>query len=472
METMKKGNTSNSIYFHLRDSSDGTSKTGLVYNSAGAVASYVRAGAARTAITLATLASASAAYSSGGFILVDDTNAKGLYRLDIPNAAVVTGVDRVIIHIGFTGIFEESLGIQLVDNTEKDSYDIVNNSTYGNAKLVRSTTPENPLGVDANNRIDVGSWLGTAVTTSGTSNKPEVDVNSISDDATAANNLELDYDGTGYEKANSEIGTVATLISDAGITQAGADKVWGTAARGLTDKAGFSLAADQSAVTVGTVTDVANDVGITQGGADKVWGTAARALTDKAGFALSAAGVQAIWDALTSALTTASSIGKLLVDNIDAAISGASTHAAADIWSVGTRDLTDKAGFSLAADQSAVTVGTVNSATVDTNNDKTGYAISGALNTLDDLENISAANVNSEVADVLKTDTISELGSEPGTNPTFEKAIMWLYMLFRCKRTANASEEAVYNNAETKISEATVSDDTATYTRNKYRAVT
>lgn len=45
----------------------------------------------------------------------------------------------------------------------------------------------------------------------------------------------------------------------------------------------------------------------------------------KTGYALSAAGVQAIWDALTSALTFAGSIGKLLVDNINATIS--SRHA-------------------------------------------------------------------------------------------------------------------------------------------------
>jgi len=51
----------------------------------------------------------------------------------------------------------------------------------------------------------------------------------------------------------------------------------------------------------GSVNSVATDVGITQGGADKVWGTTVRTL--------SAAGVQAIWDALTSALTTAGSIG-------------------------------------------------------------------------------------------------------------------------------------------------------------------
>jgi hypothetical protein len=41
---------------------------------------------------------------------------------------------------------------------------------------------------------------------------------------------------------------------------------------------------------------------------------------DKTGYTLSAAGIQAVWDALTSALTTVGSIGKLLVDRIDAAI--------------------------------------------------------------------------------------------------------------------------------------------------------
>lgn len=60
----------------------------------------------------------------------------------------------------------------------------------------------------------------------------------------------------------------------------------------------------------------------------------------KTGYALSSAGIQAIWDALTSALTTASSIGKLLVDNINATISSRSSHSAADVWAVGTRTLT------------------------------------------------------------------------------------------------------------------------------------
>src|ERR1043165_7512568 len=41
---------------------------------------------------------------------------------------------------------------------------------------------------------------------------------------------------------------------------------------------------------------------------------------DKTGYGLSSAAVQAIWDALTSALTTVGSIGKLFLDNLNAAI--------------------------------------------------------------------------------------------------------------------------------------------------------
>lgn len=73
-----------------------------------------------------------------------------------------------------------------------------------------------------------------------------------------------------------------------------------------------------------------------QAAADKVWNTATRALTDKVGFALSAAGIQAIWDALTSALTTVGSIGKRIADNLDALVSSRSTYAGGDTSGVTT----------------------------------------------------------------------------------------------------------------------------------------
>jgi len=61
------------------------------------------------------------------------------------------------------------------------------------------------------------------------------------------------------------------------------------------------------------------------------------------------------------------------VSNLDVAVSTRSSHSAADVWSVATRALTDKSGFSLAADQSSVTIGTVNNV-----GDKTGYSLSSA----------------------------------------------------------------------------------------------
>lgn len=47
-----------------------------------------------------------------------------------------------------------------------------------------------------------------------TANPIDVNVQQISDDATAADNMELDYDGTGFDKANSTMGTISALAAD------------------------------------------------------------------------------------------------------------------------------------------------------------------------------------------------------------------------------------------------------------------
>lgn len=70
-----------------------------------------------------------------------------------------------------------------------------------------------------------------------------------------------------------------------------------------------------------------------------VWAVATRTLTAfdatfKTGYALSSAGVQAIWDALTSALATVGSIGKLLVDNINATISSRAPESGGNVAAI------------------------------------------------------------------------------------------------------------------------------------------
>lgn len=91
------GSTSITLLVFIQDSSSATGAglTGLVFNSAGLTAYYARPGAATAAITLATQ-TVNGAYSSGGFVEVDATNMPGVYRFDIPDAAIAAGVTSVV----------------------------------------------------------------------------------------------------------------------------------------------------------------------------------------------------------------------------------------------------------------------------------------------------------------------------------------------------------------------------------------
>lgn len=89
------GTVSKTVLLEVRTNT-GTPQTGLVYNTAGLTSRYVRPGANSVAITLANQ-TITGAYVSGGFKEIDATNTPGLYRFDIPNAAIASGVDSVVI---------------------------------------------------------------------------------------------------------------------------------------------------------------------------------------------------------------------------------------------------------------------------------------------------------------------------------------------------------------------------------------
>jgi hypothetical protein len=112
-EYVYAGLTSQTIDIFLQDSSSSTGQglSGLVFNSASLVASY-RKGAmgSRTAITLATQ-TVGGAYSSGGFVEIDATDMKGVYRLDIPNAAVDTEGFVTLYLYGATNLLPTALRI-------------------------------------------------------------------------------------------------------------------------------------------------------------------------------------------------------------------------------------------------------------------------------------------------------------------------------------------------------------------------
>lgn len=99
---IKAGSTSQTIYVKIESSANSSPGlagiTGLTA-SMGVTASYVRQGGSRTAITLAALGAVDAAWSSGGWFEVDSTNCAGLYRLDLPDAALATGADGVVVYL-------------------------------------------------------------------------------------------------------------------------------------------------------------------------------------------------------------------------------------------------------------------------------------------------------------------------------------------------------------------------------------
>jgi len=121
----------------------------------------------------------------------------------------------------------------------------------------------------------------------------QTDLTQIGGVAQSATDLK-DFADAGYDPATNKVqgvvltDTTTAVTNDVGITQAAADKAWGTAARALTDKAGFSLAADQSTVTIGTVNTT----------------SALTTNNDKTGYALSTTGVDAILDDVIEGTTT------------------------------------------------------------------------------------------------------------------------------------------------------------------------
>lgn len=116
---IKKGSSSFSAYVSIDDSSStiGAKLAGLAYNTPGSpTAYYVRQGGAAQPITLATLAAANSAFSSGGFKEVDATNLPGVYRFDIPDAVLATGANTAVIVLkGWTNAVPVHIEIQLID---------------------------------------------------------------------------------------------------------------------------------------------------------------------------------------------------------------------------------------------------------------------------------------------------------------------------------------------------------------------
>ena len=116
----------------IRNATTGLGLTGLVYNSTGLTAYYVLNQAASVSIPLVTQ-TITGGWSSGGFVEIDSTNFAGLYRFDIPNAAIASGPYSDIMFRGAANMIDEPIEIELTAVNNQDGV------RYGMTALPNST---------------------------------------------------------------------------------------------------------------------------------------------------------------------------------------------------------------------------------------------------------------------------------------------------------------------------------------------
>jgi hypothetical protein len=82
---------------------------------------------------------------------------------------------------------------------------------------------------------------------------------------------------------------------------------------------------------------------------------------------------------------------------------------------------------------------------------------------------LSAADVNAEVVDVIRTDTVAELTAPPAANAALSAKINWLFMKARNVITQTATTQLVKaDDGTTTVGTSTVSDNGTTATRGEF----
>lgn len=122
-QLVQLNNTSRSEYIFIQNSSSttGAGLTGLTFTSAGLTLTYVVERGTAGSLALASLASANAAWASGGFIAVDAALMPGVYRLDIPNVVFATADKSVVMLKGATNMAPVVLEYQIVGFNPDDA---------------------------------------------------------------------------------------------------------------------------------------------------------------------------------------------------------------------------------------------------------------------------------------------------------------------------------------------------------------
>jgi hypothetical protein len=366
------GKTNVSIFVYFVDDDGGTAPgeptTGLLFSDieTGGSASYARQGGARVDFTLITLASASAVHADGGFILVDDTEMKGVYRLDIPDAAFITGVDQVVIQLRTAAAKNCIMHPVLVDITDVDlrdnvragltslpnaipdsagglpisdigglDMDLIGTNTVATQALAAGTTGFVAINTDVEliladtDELQVDNVPGLIAALNDIAATDIVSAGAITTLTGAVVNVDLvdtlttytgntKQTGDNFAIVNGAAGLVA-INTDVELILADTNELqtnqgdWATAIGFATD-----IVCTETRLAELDPANLPTDIAAID--TAPMRGTNS-ALTDKAGFSLSTAGILAIWHQLTASIVTAGTAGKLIKDNLNTTVS-------------------------------------------------------------------------------------------------------------------------------------------------------
>lgn len=271
----------------------------------------------------------------------------------------------------------------------------------------------------------------------------------LSGDQTAADNLEAFFDGTGYASAGS-VATITDYDLHRGTAQAGA-------AGSITLAAGAS--ATDSLYSGALVTIIsgagAGQVRLISGytGSTKVatvtpnWTSTPDNTSVYAVLAWGPADVrQWVGAAVNAAISGRPDV------NVGAMQADVVTAAAIAADAIGSSELATTA------------VNEIRDAILSDSTPFQGARIDATISS-----RATPAQVNTEVLDVLTTQTFSEPASVPAATATLKDKIGWLAALSRNKITQTATTQTVRNDDDSgNIATASVSDDETTFTRNEF----
>lgn len=348
-----------------------------------------------------------------------------------------------------------------------------------------------------NNRIDVGAWLGTIAAAPTVAGVPEVDIThyggsagtfsggrpevntshiagsavstttaqigvnvvQISTDAVAADNAELFFDGTGYNAANSTVGTVTTVSGtvSANVTQVSGDSAAADNLEAEFDGTGYKSYLRRNTAQSGAAGSITLDAAAS--GTDDLYN--GQLISVIGGTGLGQTRLITDYNGTTKAATIS-----------PAWIVNPSSDSVFLIHPLGRVDLALWLGTAPNALQSGRVdsyIGALAAAVIAAANFAAGAIDAAAVATGAIDADALATDAAQEIRDAVWGKAMVELAGVPGVTGNVLEALEWIFLLARNRVTQTSTTQTLRNDANSaNIATSAVSDDGTTFVRDEW----